>query len=187
MTIDYCGYIQDLLNVITLHEASDRSEMELIESCFKASLEVWGRLQREIKRQEFETAEDEIYFFRKIKPRIMAHIEYYTCRYHALLFRPTDDAEELTRFWNWELRKIDKFFELNHSFCDYIRKGLTDKDSTYFLRGGEGMAQILTGRVHDLDPETATTGDYLASMMIAYEWYEAFVREELKNKTNIFR
>src|SRR6186713_104273 len=136
MTRDYQEYHQELLNAIILCEESERSEMEAIEACFKCSLDIWGRLQKHIKQNTFASREEEIYFFKKVKPQFTAYIEYYTCRYHALLFRPAEDALELARFWRWELRKIEKFYETHKDFCCYVREGFTEKDDEYFLRAG---------------------------------------------------
>jgi hypothetical protein len=158
----------------------------MIEICFKCSLDFWAKLQKQIKKDGFQSPEEEIYFFKKVKPRFTAYIEYYTCRYHALLFRPSDDQLELARFWKWELRKIEKFNEINQDFCRYVRDGLTERDAEYFLRAGNRGVQVMTGRIHDLDPGTATPGDYLVTMMGAYELYETYIHEELKKLGGYF-
>jgi hypothetical protein len=186
MTQDYQVYHQELLTSIALYEESDRPEMEKIEACFKCSLDCWGRLQKHIKKNAFASPGEEIFFFKKVKPQFTAYIEYFTCRYHALLFRPGEDALELARFWRWELRKIEKFYETHKDFCHYIREGLTERDEEYFLREGNLGAQVMTGRIHDLDPGTATPGDYLVTMMAAYELYEIYINVEMKKLGGYF-
>jgi hypothetical protein len=99
---------------------------------------------------------------------------------------PTGDDQEMVRFWKWEMRKTEKFFESNEVFCRYMREGATDRDEELFLRAANNGAQVMHGRVHDVDPRTATPGDYLVTMMGAYEMYQAFIRNEMKKPGGYF-
>ena len=186
MSPDYQEYHHQLLTETSLCQDSGKSDMEKIEACFKCSLDYWGTIKQLVKTHTFQTPEEEIYFFKKVKPLFTARIEYYTHRYHALLFMPVNDALELRRFWKWELRKMERFYENNEDFCRYMRDGSSDKDSEYFLRASNPTAALLQGKVHDLDPETATSHDYLVTMIAAYELYEGFVQEEIRNLGGYF-
>jgi hypothetical protein len=61
----------------------------------------------------------------EVKPTFGACLEYYTFRYHALLFSPVDGPAEMGRFWQWEEKKMQRFFDDNREFCTYIRDGDT--------------------------------------------------------------
>jgi hypothetical protein len=186
MSQDHQEYYEQLLTALAACEEKAASEIEKIESSFKCSLEYWGRIQKEIKNRDFTTTAEEISFFKKTKPKFTSYIEYYTCRYHAQLFMPADDPIELIRFWKWEMRKTEKFFENNEDFCQYMREGATHLDEEYFLRTSNGGAQIMQGRIHDVDPRTATPGDYLATMIGAYEMYQVYIREEMRKLGGYF-
>ncbi len=45
-----------------------------------------------------------------------------------------DKLEIERRFWVWEQRKMEKFYESNEEFCRYIQTGDTSRDEDYFLR-----------------------------------------------------
>lgn len=186
MSPDYQNYHQQLLTATSLCQDSGKPDMEKIEACFKCSLDYWARIKQLVKKHDFPTAEEEIYFFKKVKPLFTARIEYYTHRYHALLFMPVNDLQDLRRFWKWELRKIERFYENNEAFCRYMREGASDKDNEYFVRAANHAAPLLQGRLHDLDPETATSHDYLVTMIAAYELYGGFVQEEIRNLGGYF-
>jgi len=186
MLQNYDVYHEQMLTALTACEEKATSEMEKVESCFKCSLDHWGKIQKQVKNHDFQTLAEEIHFFKTIKPRFTSFIEYYTCRYHALLFMPTGDNLELVRFWKWEMRKTEKFFENNEVFCRYMREGATTKDEEYFLRASNNGVQVMHGRVHDVDPRTATPGDYLVTMISAYEMYQAFILEEMKKLGGYF-
>jgi len=186
MSPDYQGYHQQLLTATALYQESEKPELEKIEACFKCSLDYWNKVKQLVKEFGFRTTGEEIHFFKKIKPLFTARIEYYTQRYHALLFMPVNDEEELRRFWEWEMRKIERFKENNEEFCRYMREGATDKDTEYFLRSADNTPPLLHGRVHDLDPETATSHDYLVTMIAAYELYNRFIQEKIKGLGGYF-
>lgn len=184
MSQDHLEYYQQLLAALSFCEEGAASEIEKVESSFKCSLEYWVKLQKHIKQYGFDSPAEEIYFFKKVKPQFTSHIEYYTCRYHALLFMPVEDPLELIRFWRWEMRKTEKFFEANEAFCRYMRDGATDRDEEYFLRACN--RQVTQGRIHDADPMTATSGDYLVTMISAYEMYQSYIREEMQKLGGYF-
>lgn len=186
MKLDYQEHHRGLLDAIEALQRTGLSDIEKIESSFKVSLEFWSRLKHHIKKQGFRSEADEIFFFRTVKPGFTSHIEYFTCRYHALLFKPGEEGEELARFWRWELRKIEKFHELNREFCTYIRVGHTERDQEYFCRREQVNTAWVTGRIHDVDPGTSTWGDHLVTMMKAYELYELYIRAEMKKLGGYF-
>jgi hypothetical protein len=180
MTAVYQEHYKRLIAAIRSHEASEMSELGKIEACFKASLDAWNKVRQEVKGIDFQTPEEEIYFFKQTKPRFTGMIEYYTQRYHALLFKPSQDPGELARFWNWEVRKIERFYLAHEGFCRYMREGRTDQDAAYFMRLNGTDLPLLSGRVHDLDPEVVSTHDHLVSMILAYELYDQYIREEMR-------
>jgi len=186
MSLDHDECYRQLLAALASCEEGTASEIEKVELSFKFSLDYWSKLQKYIKQNGFSSPAEEIHFFKKTKPRFTSHIEYYTCRYHALLFMPADDPLELIRFWRWEMRKTEKFFEANEAFCKYMREGATDRDSAYFLRSGDYGGQVIPGRIHDIDPMTATPGDHLVTMIGAYEMYQLYIRAEMQKLGGYF-
>lgn len=189
MLSDFRDYYKRLLADIDSYNKSGLSEIEKVEVCFKCSLDYWRQVQRLVKEREFSSYAEEIHFFKETKPCFTSLVEYFTYRYHALLFIPSHDNNEMKRFWQWEIRKIERFYEHNEAFYRYIQGGATDMDEAYFLRGDDLRGDNLRGdnsnsvinhhQVHDLDPHTATTHDYLVSMIRAYKLYEIHIREEI--------
>jgi hypothetical protein len=97
MSPAYQEYYQQLQTAFQSLNDSDRTEMERIEACFKSSLDYWGKVCKQVREDGY--------------------------RYHALLFLPTGDILEKKRFWRWEERKIERFYENNREFCVYMKEG----------------------------------------------------------------
>ena len=124
MSPEYQEYYQQLLAAFHSHEDAKPAEMEMIEACFKSSLDHWGKVYRQVSQQGFRTSAEEIGFFKEVKPGFTAWIEYYTYRYHVLLFRPSHSPLDIQRFWKWEQRKMERFYENNTTIKAY---GLYEK------------------------------------------------------------
>jgi RteC protein len=178
MPPEYQEYYRQLLAAIGAHQGNVRPEVEMVEACFKSSLDHWGRIYRQVSQQGFRTPAEEIGFFKAVKPGFRAWIEYYTYRYHVLLFRPSGNVLETQRFWKWEERKMERFYESNEEFCRYMKEGSTSRDKEYFLRtscarsGGRSCAQLM----YDLDSEMSSPMDHLATTIKAYELYEKYIQ-----------
>jgi hypothetical protein len=153
--------------------------MEMIEACFKSSLDHWDKVCSCARTKGFRDTGDEISFFREVKPSFASFIEYYAFRYHAILFAPVNDSGEIDRFWRWEERKMQRFFEDNQEFCRYIREGDTCHDAEYFCRTAERTAcRYTSDLIYDLDTELVSPKDPLVTIMKAYELYGQYVRQQ---------
>ena len=92
MLPEYQEYYQLLLADLHCHENEKKAEMEMIEACFRSSLDCWGKVNNLARKNGFRDESEEIGFFREAKPSFGACLEYYTFRYHALLFSPVDNS-----------------------------------------------------------------------------------------------
>ena len=178
-------YLQLLMN-IAQSQHTQGSDTQKIEVCFKHAIGCWRKVQQLIKSNDFSTEEEEIHFFKHIKARFTGLIEYYTYRYHALLFMTSQDKAEQEEFWNRELRKIERFYESHREFCQYIRQGATNKDKDYFLRASNRESAPLQARIHDIDPDTSTSHDHLLTLLNAYKLYKEHINLELRKLQGYF-
>ena len=181
MSPEYQEYYQQLLAAFRSHEDAYTAEMEVIEACFKSSLDYWGRVCKLVKTKGFNEEKEEIRFFKEVKPVFAAFIEYYTYRYHALLFAPVNSVTELERFWRWEERKMQRFYEVNQEFCRYIREGATCRDAEYFLRASlpPDKERVSSDLIHDGDAGLLSPKDPLLTIMKAYELYGQYIETTL--------
>ena len=181
MSPEYQEYYHELLTALSSHENVHHTEAEVIEVCFKSSLDYWVRVSSLVRSHGFRDDKDEIRFFKEIKPTFAAFIEYYTYRYHALLFAPANDIAATMRFWRWEERKMRRFYENNQEFCRYMQTGATDKDAEYFLRSSlpRALKHPAGELIHDLDIGMISPKDQLVTIMKAYELYGQYIETKL--------
>lgn len=183
MSPEYHHYYQALLAAIHFHENEGKTEIEMIEACFKASLDAWGKIGKLARESSFRDESDEIRFFKEVKPTFGASLEYYTYRYHALLFTPLGDQSELRRFWRWEEKKMQRFFDENQEFRTYMRNGDTRRDKEYFVRYPAAFDGNRPNRdlIHELETDLLSPKDHLVTIIKAYERYAKFIETKLLN------
>lgn len=80
------------------------------------------------------TNQDEIFFFKEVKPEVLSFLVYFTQIRSIELRRPTGSNETLREYYNNELRLLTSFFERNLDFYQYYRSKSTHLDEYYFLR-----------------------------------------------------
>src|SRR5882724_4923749 len=85
-----------------------KSDKENIEECFFLCNEYWNKIRRLVSYHFFEKAEDEIYFFRHIKPAFCCEIEYYALLYQSDMFLP-DVEPQILPYWHREKGRLKQF------------------------------------------------------------------------------
>lgn len=176
MNEKYENLYADLLRDTGFIWQSSLPETERTESCFKCSLQYWSGLKEIIQRDSFQTDEEEIKFFKYIKPRFTGQLMYYTEVYQYLLFCPGYDPGGIAEFQRKELRKIERFRENHREFIAYCSSKARDRDAAYFLRRNCQGEDLLYAKVFDMDPEASTSHDWLLTQLAGYGLYEEYVR-----------
>jgi hypothetical protein len=150
-----------------------------IECCYQTANKYWLLLRTDLMDHEFASIEEEIDFFKSIKPLFTSEIVYYSLVYHAELFQPTKNSE-LRNLLLRERNRLSKFVWNNPDFYDYYKSGQNDKDEFYFTRANNDLSNIINAPIHDADSTTATSHDYLVAQIIALERYDKYLDEKLK-------
>ena len=164
-------HFEDLHQKITKITTNDRGSqtlIEWIEGCFIVSEKAWAQLKEELERHKFENKQEEIWFFKSMKPQFTGLIKYFTLLYRAELFVP-NEAAAFILFWQQELKRIQCFFDKNASFYAYFKSGEThhdDADQSAHARDGRrgagerGKSAQADDRKHDAPrPGVARPGD----------------------------
>src|SRR5690242_1081131 len=92
----------NMISEVYTAQQPDLSPASRITLCFKICMDYWTRLKDLMKNYSFENEEEEIWFFKVIKPRFTSLIEYYTLVYHAELFMPSLTEDNAHTFWKKE-------------------------------------------------------------------------------------
>lgn len=149
-----------------------------IENCFLIAGNYWSELKATVAEYKFQTEEDEIEFFKKVKPLFTSELEYYSLLYHAILFCPYDQEGE-RKFWERECKRLEEFKEQYKEFLEYYNSGRTDLDTDYYLRGHQIDACEEEYESYDKEPGSRSSHDHLISKLWALERYNEYAQHKL--------
>jgi hypothetical protein len=103
-----------------------------IECCFQISQNCLSDLEQEMESFHFGSPADEIEFYKELKPKFIASIQYYNLVYHAVLFKPSEHSV-MKEFWIKEGARMNKFVLDNAAYYNYYKSGSADRDEDLFL------------------------------------------------------
>ena len=138
----------------------------------------YRKLQNYILSNGFRKDEDEIYFFKHIKPRVYSKILYYKCLAEIESEKPKSRKGQKA-YLRKELGKIYFFFQEHTNFVRYYRSGQTLYDDKYFIRRIDAPVVGSQDVEFLINPEFSTAYDSVLSRMLAYEDLEKFLDKEL--------
>ena len=110
-----------------------------IECCFHICESTNQLVDKQLASATFRSEEEEIIFFKHIRPKFSSLVEFYSIIYRAELFLPEGQNAKM-QFWKNELQRAENFFDFNKEFYQYIKDGETFRDKEYFLRSSEESA-----------------------------------------------
>ncbi|WP_207424965.1 RteC domain-containing protein [Pedobacter sp. SYSU D00535] len=128
----------------------------------------------------FADTQDEIHFFKLIKPRIVAEQIYVLESFTAEAEKPRCDKTRINAYYKQELRIVDRFF-IRHKFLyQYYREGLTEMDKLLFLRSSPDPEFLYRDAI-DRDRDFSSPADSLFARFMAYERLQDFLLSQLES------
>ncbi|MBB3186760.1 RteC domain-containing protein [Microbacter margulisiae] len=165
------------LQAIDLEEPNIIRKSQKSITCIKEAL---SRLKSFIVDYKFKNNDDEILFFKEIKPDIFSKLIYYVEIFNIESRRPMGVFELQHNYICQELEKLTLFFNEHLEFYQYYRMRSTLLDDKYFLRGKENLHLYQDSLMFYADPEFSTSHDYMVAKIIANDRLEAYLNTELE-------
>ncbi|MET3115376.1 hypothetical protein AAKU52_003125 [Pedobacter sp. CG_S7] len=136
------------------------------------------KLKQLMETYPFDTNEEEIYFFKCIKPAFYCHQIYCTEMYTIETGFPFGDVSKQLVFLEGELTYLDRYFKKHAFLYQYYKLGASDLDSLYFVRGIVTQT-ILLPNIPELDPAFSTSCDHLFSKFKGIEMLKNTLLEKI--------
>lgn len=144
--------------------------------CIKNTL---SKLKTFILNYPFKNEEEEILFFKEIKPGILSQLIYYIKINNIESKRPMGSVERQQNYLIHELEKLTLYFNSHLEFYRYYRMNSTFLDDKFFVRGRDDLHLHLDNLMIYIDPEFSTSQDCMVAKIIANDRLEVFLKTEL--------
>lgn len=137
------------------------------------------KLQSLVLKGNFSDQQEEIIFFKTVKPKFLSLQIYYLTLREISLRKPNGCKKILTKFYTEEIRKICAFRCTNQQLINYYFSEATDMDALLFLRKVEVHPHWLLRPRLERDERFSTPADYLVAKFIAMDRIQTFLCAEL--------
>ena len=142
---------------------------------------LFEELREHIHRYNFQDNEEEIHFFKNIKPLILSKLIHYNDIYTLELRKPNGNKEAVKEHYKKKQVAIVDFCNNNLDFYQYYRSKATHLDKYYFLRGHENYKLCHNCGLLDKDPLFATCCDHRVAKMLAYDMLEIYLHQKVQD------
>ncbi|KAA6314962.1 hypothetical protein EZS27_034503 [termite gut metagenome] len=163
-------------------EQIEYSEVSAITKSLEASrvlADAFNRLKAFILSYNFRNEEEEILFFKEVKPRLCFRLIYYRKVYNIEMNRPTG-VDKQREYLCEELNDINKYNTKRLDFIRYYRSGSSLLDALYFLRGKPDAEQYLETFYYELDPKFTTSCDFKVAKILSNDMLSAYLMHEIE-------
>ena len=179
------AYLNEQLNFIDLEIDN---EIKRCEKAIEISLKAKENLRALIQKTNFKSQEEEIHFFKEIKPQFTSKIIYYNTIFKIEMKKPNGGYRILKKYYNNELIKLKAFFDNELDFYKYYRSGHIYLDYKYFLRGKFDIKLSLSSYYFETDTSFSTSHDFKVAKILANDLIQLYLENKLimiDNKDNV--
>jgi len=164
------------LQVIDLEEINLINKAQKSIVCIKITL---SKLKNFVLNNTFKDEEEEIQFFKEIKPGVFSQLIYHVKINNIESKRPMGSIEIQQNYLLSELLKLTMYFNSHLEFYRYYRMKSTFLDDKLFVRGREDFHLHLDNMMIYVDPEFSTSQDYMVAKIMANDRLEVYLKTEI--------
>ena len=136
-------------------------------------------LKTYILENEFQSKEDEIHFFKNIKPKFSSKLIYFHKIRKLESYKPLGSKKIQKEYLENELNKLNIYFSENTEFYNYYRLGGDSFDRKVFLRNSTEIDYNLDVFYHEVDHRFSTTHDFKVAMILANDIFQRYIENKI--------
>lgn len=185
--IENCKKIIENLNkeIDDLAFDFDSTSLNMIEHAITLIINRISEIKAIVLERNFATQEEEINFFKKVKPSIMSKLIYFNSIYKIESRKPYGGRKAIKKYLDNELLELKKYFDNNLDFYRYYRTESTHLDSRLFVRGRYDIKLNLDTYYFDADHRFTTSHDYKIAEIIANDLIQLYIENQIFHLYNV--
>lgn len=160
------------------------STIALCEVAIELVLKKLADIKEFVLKRGLDDEEEEIYFFKQIKPKLLSKLIYYNSIYKIETKKPYGGDKTVRKYLNNELSKLKRYFDNNLEFYKYYRTNSTYLDQKYFVRGKYDIKLSLDTYYFEADHNFSTSHDYKVAKIMANDLIQVYLKDQLSKITS---
>jgi hypothetical protein len=172
-----CGRLyKKMIQQLAGYETMATDEKKWIEWGFGIATKTWFRIQEDVESYLFADLEEEIRFYKTLKPKFISLMDYFTLLYKSVLFQP-EDSPGKKEYWKNELDICKNFLSGHSGFCRYYEQGNTGMDHIYFVQHNNQQPLILG--TNENKGHVITSYSHLLAQIISVKKYKRYIQQKM--------
>lgn len=171
--------LQKIENEITQVCSDDMVSLEQTSYMVNFIKPLFLELRVNVSSFNFENGQDEIEFFKRLKPEILSRYLYYNKISNIITKCPIGSKETQREYFISELGNLKYFFDRNLDFYQYYRSKATHLDNCYFIRSAMNFQLCTDSSLLDKDPAFSTGFDYKVAKILCNDMLNIYLNQQL--------
>lgn len=141
-------------------------------------------IRKLIIKNGFQNKEEEIHFFKHVKPKVFSNFIYHIKLFEIESHRNKAARKYQIKYLNHILKELHKFFEENKQFCQYYWQNYQYMDHLYFVREKSNYRIHFNNICTLNDYKFSTAYDSTVAAILAYENLISYIDNEIDKLKN---
>ena len=182
-TRPYEAMLEEFQSALVALTRNGQEQLQWLGSCVELSFNYMKRLKKYFLRNEPSSVEDEILFFKTIKPKFKAQLLFHQAVLELEGRRPPG-LEAQSAYYLGELEKVTYYFTSNAAFYDYVRREACHLDDRYYRRGMFDVHLAPHENLVDFDESFNTSHDSKLAQVLANELLLSYLERRIEKVNN---
>ena len=169
----------ELENGLSLINLQGRDKLIQLESAFQHTEQVLGKLNGFVCTYTFDSQEEEIHFFKRIKPQFQSESIYYAELFILESNRPLTGKQAQRDYFVEEQRSLKGFMDRHRTLYNYMLLDQRHFDTQYFLRRARSDVSMPHGYHSTIDNRCCTVHSIQVSTLQAVLRINQYLQEML--------
>ena len=152
------------------------------------SIRITKRALKQIKilflRKKLIPKNEEILFFKNMKPYVFSKLIYYVKLFSIESKRPRSSNKSQVKYFNNHIDRLQNYFNDNLEFYHYFRRGAIFLDEEYFIRGKADIRLFPDSLSFFIDDKFSTSHDTTVATIMAYDMLIIYLKREIDKLEN---
>lgn len=155
-------------------DASGSDDLVAMGKALSTMREILSELKQFTVRYKFVNDQEEIRFFKEIKPVLLSQYYYYKKRFEILLFDSFRDRKSRMENYSVIMRKLQQYAYKNQAFYEYCMSGSSYLDIQYFTRHPARYVPV------DTDETFSTVYDVKLAKILSHTLVKDFILDAVR-------
>lgn len=139
------------------------------------------KLKNFLITSKFVDEDEEIHFFKNIKPKFTSKLIYFKKVKNLETRKPTGSRKMQREYLDNELDKLNIYFSENLEFFNYYRTGAIFVDKNLFVRYNSIIDYNLEIFYHEKDQSFSTSHDFKVGTILAHDIFQKYIENKIRN------